>query len=231
MKAIHFLCCAHDFKPYYILRLLLEEGDLDGYSILLMTDDQEGRVIDLCKKYLIPYTVIDNHMDNFQNIKSETEYDNTILVSLGWSNLVPKSVLDQYAKCINCHGGYLPDYRGASAYMAVYANIEKEYGVTIHYMTENFDNGNIIKQVKLKLFLEETPRIIHYRMCELIAFILPESIRLAFENYPGKCQKGRVRFFNRLSRMEMDRLRNQNIDNLIEGKKLETAACKEWNLD
>ena len=42
----------------------------------------------------------------------------------------------------------MPEYRGGNPYSRVIINGEKETGVTIHFMSENFDEGDIVAQIK-----------------------------------------------------------------------------------
>lgn len=48
--------------------------------------------------------------------------------------------------CVNLHFGLLPKYRGVLPIMYAILNGEKEFGVTVHYMDEKLDNGDIILQ-------------------------------------------------------------------------------------
>ena len=57
---------------------------------------------------------------------------------------------------INCHPSLLPEYRGGNPYSNVILNGEKETGITLHYMDENFDTGNIIWQRKVAISPKET---------------------------------------------------------------------------
>ncbi len=57
---------------------------------------------------------------------------------------------------INCHPSLLPYYRGASPYFHIINNGEKISGITLHFMDENFDTGDIIYQKKFKLSNFET---------------------------------------------------------------------------
>ena len=49
-------------------------------------------------------------------------------------------------KIINCHAGKLPFYRGRSVLNWVLINDEKEFGITVHYIDEGIDSGDIILQ-------------------------------------------------------------------------------------
>jgi methionyl-tRNA formyltransferase len=47
---------------------------------------------------------------------------------------------------INCHTGKLPFYRGRNILNWALINDEKEFGITVHYVDEGIDTGDIIKQ-------------------------------------------------------------------------------------
>ncbi len=64
---------------------------------------------------------------------------------------------------INCHPSLLPDYRGAAPYFHVVKNGEKISGITLHFMDENFDTGDIIYQEKFNLIPNETSGTIFNR--------------------------------------------------------------------
>lgn len=57
---------------------------------------------------------------------------------------------------INIHPSLLPDYRGKNPYSSVIINDEKQTGVTLHFMDEEFDTGDIIIQEKMPIHSRET---------------------------------------------------------------------------
>ncbi len=57
---------------------------------------------------------------------------------------------------INVHPSLLPKYRGPNPYSAVILNEENETGVTLHFMDESFDTGDIVAQKKVSLSEVET---------------------------------------------------------------------------
>ena len=57
---------------------------------------------------------------------------------------------------INCHPSLLPDYRGANPYFHVINNNEKQTGITFHYVDETFDTGDIITQIPVDIYENDT---------------------------------------------------------------------------
>ncbi len=85
------------------------------------------------------------------------------IVLAGFLWLVPGSLVKEYPGAIvNIHPALLPDYGGKGMYgkkvhEAVIANREAESGITIHYVNEKYDDGNIIFQAKCPVDENETP--------------------------------------------------------------------------
>ena len=52
---------------------------------------------------------------------------------------------------INCHAGKLPDYRGRNILNWALINDEKEFGITVHFIDEGIDTGDIILQESFEI--------------------------------------------------------------------------------
>lgn len=90
----------------------------------------------------------------------ENQIDFIVLAGFLW--LVPKNILKEYEnKIINIHPALLPRYGGKGmhghhVHEAVIAAREQESGITIHYVNERYDEGNIIFQAKCTITPEDT---------------------------------------------------------------------------
>lgn len=75
-------------------------------------------------------------------------YGCDIFVSMSFNQIFRKPLFDlPPLKTINCHAGKLPRYRGRNILNWALINDEKEFGVTVHYIDEGIDTGDIISQV------------------------------------------------------------------------------------
>jgi len=80
-----------------------------------------------------------------------------VAVVASFNYKIPKVLLDiPKAGFINIHPSLLPNYRGGNPYSSVIINGEKETGVTLHFMDEGFDTGDIIMQKKVEISPIET---------------------------------------------------------------------------
>ncbi len=77
---------------------------------------------------------------------------------------------------INLHPSKLPDYRGANPYSHVIMNGEEESAITLHYMDEEFDTGDIISQYRFSIDENETMGTLFYRTNEMCASMLFEAL-------------------------------------------------------
>lgn len=86
-----------------------------------------------------------------------------LIILAGFLWRVPQKIINAFPnKIINIHPALLPKYGGKGMYgmnvhEAVIANREKETGITIHYVNENYDEGAIIFQKSVKLNQNDTP--------------------------------------------------------------------------
>ena len=90
------------------------------------------------------------------NIKEDynriIEVNPDIIITCAYGQIIPKILLDlPKFKCVNVHASLLPKYRGGAPIHASILNGDEYTGITIMYMEEGMDDGNIIKQEKIKI--------------------------------------------------------------------------------
>ncbi len=101
---------------------------------------------------------------------------------------------------INCHPSLLPEYRGAAPYFHIVKNGEKVSGVTLHYMDENFDTGDIIYQESFNLIPNETSGTIFNRTNYMLSDALVKTLKIIEQkgniekiSQPKNCYKEAIR--------------------------------------
>ncbi len=88
-------------------------------------------------------------------------YDIDLIVLVGYLKLIGKRLINKYT-IINTHPSLLPKFGGKGMYgmnvhKAVVEAKEEYSGPTVHFVNNNYDEGNIISQTKVKLSNNETP--------------------------------------------------------------------------
>lgn len=105
------------------------------------------------------------------------ELDPELIAVVAYGKILPKNVLD-YPKygCVNVHVSLLPKYRGAAPMQRAIINGEKETGVTIMYMAEGVDTGDIITAEAFPIGAEDDFEAIHDRSAEVGARLLVKTV-------------------------------------------------------
>lgn len=112
-------------------------------------------------------------LDESELLKTVRELSPDIALVCSFNTKIPKSFLDLVKDgVINVHPSLLPKYRGGNPYSRVIENGEDITGVTLHYMTENFDEGDIIAQEKCEISPYETMGTIFEKTNEMACNML-----------------------------------------------------------
>ena len=115
-----------------------------------------------------------------QDLKARN-IDWIILAGFLW--LIPDNILKAFpGRIINIHPALLPMYGGKGMYgmkvhQKVIADGNSESGITIHYVNENYDEGDIIFQSKCSIQPEDTPETLAAKIHELEYKFFPAVIR------------------------------------------------------
>ena len=91
-----------------------------------------------------------------------------VIIVVAYGKILPKYILD-YPKygCINVHGSLLPKYRGAAPIQWSIINGDTTTGVTIMYMDEGMDTGNMIKKATCEILPCDTYGSLHDKLIPL----------------------------------------------------------------
>ncbi len=123
-----------------------------------------------------------------QTMLSELEKRQVELILLaGYMKRVPKEVVQRYPnRILNIHPALLPKFGGEGMYgmnvhRAVIEAKEKESGATVHFVTENYDEGEIIVQGKVLIAPDETPESLAAKVLEVEHRIYSDALAHVLE--------------------------------------------------
>lgn len=118
--------------------------------------------------------------EGFAEILREISPDLIVVVAYG--KILPKNVLD-YPRfgCVNLHVSLLPKYRGAAPMQRAIMEGESETGVTVMYMAEGLDTGDIIAVEKFPINETDDFEAIHDRSAEIGSVLLSKTVTEIFE--------------------------------------------------
>jgi phosphoribosylglycinamide formyltransferase-1 len=138
------------------------------------TNNPNAKVLDKAKNHNIPTLIFNREQltDGFVLDKiAEIKPDLIVLAGFLWK--MPEEIVKAYPnKIINIHPALLPKYGGKGMYgikvhQTVLANMEKETGITIHYVNEHYDEGEFIFQQKVAIEDCKTPEEVANKIQEL----------------------------------------------------------------
>jgi methionyl-tRNA formyltransferase len=103
--------------------------------------------------------------------------DVTVVVAYG--QILPRDVLEiPRLACLNLHASLLPRWRGAAPVQAAIAAGDYETGITVMYMDEGLDTGDILLQRSVEILPNDTGGSLHDRLAQIAPEALLESLRL-----------------------------------------------------
>jgi phosphoribosylglycinamide formyltransferase-1 len=142
---------------------------------LVLSNNPNARVLQRARKFDVE-TIIFTREELYKSDKVvetllKREIDFVILAGFLW--LIPSSILKQFPdRIINIHPALLPKYGGKGMFghhvhEAVITNNEKQSGITIHYVNEHYDEGDIIFQATCEISADDTADSLALKIHEL----------------------------------------------------------------
>src|SRR4029453_17503135 len=101
------------------------------------------------------------------------------IVVMAYGQILPREVLEiPSIACLNLHASLLPRWRGAAPIQAAVSAGDQGTGITVMYMDEGLDTGDILLQRKIDILPTETGGSLHDRVAEISPEVLLDSLEL-----------------------------------------------------
>lgn len=115
-----------------------------------------------------------------------------VIVVIAYGQILPRAVLEiPKIACLNLHASLLPRWRGAAPIQAAIAAGDRETGITVMYMDEGLDTGDILLQRKIDIAPNETGASLHDRLAEIAPSALLDALKI-FPNAPRAPQDNSI---------------------------------------
>jgi len=162
------------------LRELINNYDVE--LVVTQPDKEVGR-----KRILTPSKVkefaVENGIKVFQPIKIREDYQDIIdikpdlIVTCAYGQIIPKELIDlpRYG-CINIHASLLPEYRGGAPIHHAVIDGKNKTGITIMYMNEKMDEGDILYQKEIDILKEDNTSSMFNKLSILGSSMIKEFI-------------------------------------------------------
>lgn len=138
---------------------------------------QSDSVIELAQKHnLLWFQAKSLNCEYVINTFKQLDFD--LIVVAGFHLKIPHKII-KLAKiaAVNIHDSLLPDYRGPNASKWCIINGESKAGVTIHYLTDKLDDGEIIAQREILISETDTSKTLFSKVSLTSAKLLAETVQ------------------------------------------------------
>lgn len=165
----------------------LVENNYNIVGVVSQPDKEVGR-----KRILTPSPVkemaLSHGLKVLTPVKIRKEYEEVLslepdlIITCAYGQIIPKELLDypKY-KCINTHGSLLPKGRGGAPIQRSIMNGEDKTGITIMFMNEKMDEGDILYQEEMPIDIHDTNATLFNKLSDLalqmLLKFLPEYIK------------------------------------------------------
>jgi methionyl-tRNA formyltransferase len=164
----------------------LSKQDIVGVDTLV---DQRGQTdcVEVIKRLNLPLKTYE------QIVKEKPD----LFISIGYVRKIGKDLLDQ-CLCVNLHSGKLPEYRGRNLFAHSIANGEKYHYMTLTVMTEDWDAGDIIGEIKVPIGEKDTCLDLYWK-CQFAGLELfkEEFPKILNSTFQRRKQEGEVHYYTK----------------------------------
>lgn len=188
MKKIGILA-SYNGSGFQTIQKAIEDGILDAQIVVVISNNSNANVLNTASKFDIPNFVINDKRYPNQDIDDKiarllVEFSCDYVFCSGYMKMIgPKLIGSFENKIVNTHPAILPSqYGGKGMYgrfvhEAVVNNGEKKSGVTIHYVNEKYDDGEIILVKELELNQDETVDSLESRIKDLETLAIVDAFK------------------------------------------------------
>lgn len=157
---------------------------------IILSNKKDAYVLNRAKKFGVDNLLFNKkdfvESEKILNLLIERNIDLIVLAGFLW--LVPENIIKNFDnKIINIHPALLPEFGGKGMYgdnvhKAVIENKKKISGITIHYVNNKYDEGNIIFQKECPVYESDTAKDLAKRIHILEHKFFPEIIDFIIKN-------------------------------------------------
>ena len=183
------ILASYNGSGFETIQKAIIEKKLNAKVVVVITNNTNAGVLEKAESYNIPYFIINDKRYPGQDIDDKIarlllEFDCDYIFLSGYMKKIGSKLLSVFPnKIINTHPALLPSiYGGVGMYgrfvhEAVIKNAEKKSGVTIHYIDEVYDEGEIILTKELEIVQNETIDSLENRIKELESIAIVEAFQ------------------------------------------------------
>lgn len=183
------ILASYNGSGFETIQKAIIEKKLNAKVVVVITNNTNAKVLEKAEFYNIPYFIINDKRYPGQDIDDKiarllSEFGCDYIFLSGYMKKIESKLLTAFPnKIINTHPALLPSiYGGVGMYgkfvhEAIIKNGEKKSGVTIHYIDEVYDEGEIILTKELEIAQNETVDSLENKIKELESIAIIEAFQ------------------------------------------------------
>ncbi len=183
MKKLGILA-SHNGSGFSAIYKAILEKELDIQITLLISNNTNAVVLQNAKIYNLNNFLVNSKTDENPDEKIYSllkEHECEYIFLSGYMKKLSSKIINEF-KVLNSHPSLLPKYGGSGMYgkfvhEAVIKNAEKESGVSIHEVSEEYDEGKILLQKKLTLSQDESVDTLELKIKQLEGSAIVEVLK------------------------------------------------------
>src|SRR5437868_14028863 len=163
----------------------IRDGKLAARATVVISDVLEAPILEIAGQFCVPnaYLPPGHFRTRLEPIVEEQLVEMLrnagaeVVVLAGFMRVLKEPMLAAFPRrIVNIHPSLLPKFPGLEAWKQALAANEKWTGVTVHYVDEQIDHGDVIAQRKIPVMSDDTAESLHARIQEVEHVLYPEAL-------------------------------------------------------
>lgn len=157
---------------------IISDDSLEIVFVMVRYDKRDAKLMQLAEDHNIPIELSPN-INSQEFLDRVKDYNADLFVSMSFNQIFKTEMINLPPyRTINCHAGKLPLYRGRNILNWALINDESEFGITVHYLDEGIDTGDIILQETYPITDEDNYNTLLLRAYDGCADVLYRAIKM-----------------------------------------------------
>ena len=172
----------------------IRDGKLNAKATVVISDVLDAPILEIAREFGVANAYLPpGHFRTRLEPKVEAQLvemlqdaEVELVVLAGFMRVLKERMLAAFPRrIVNIHPSLLPKFPGLEAWKQALAANEKWTGVTVHYVDEKIDHGDIIAQRRVPVMSDDTPESLHARIQEVEHVLYPEALERVFRKLRG----------------------------------------------
>jgi phosphoribosylglycinamide formyltransferase-1 len=173
----------------------IRDGKLQAETVAVISDVLEAPILEIAREFGVPNAWLPpGQFRTRLEPKTEAQLVTMLrdagaefVVLAGFMRVLKAPMLEAFPRrIVNIHPSLLPKYPGLEAWQQALAAGEKVTGVTVHYVDELIDHGDIIAQREVPILEGDTAESLHARIQKVEHALYPEALARVLDEFASK---------------------------------------------